>query len=280
MAIGFIGLGNIGKPMARHMSALGEEVWVYDVAPDPVAELAALGFRAAAEPAEMARHCDIIRLCVRDEHDIDALLQGGAGLLANARPNALLVIHSTVAQVHILRWHEQTRERGLHLVDAPMTGGAHIAEAGSLCYMVGGDTAQLERCRPALATSGSKIIHTGAHRPGVALKLCNNLMTYAELIAMHEATRLAEAGGLSRQLLLEVGQANGVVTPQMSAFIANREHAEAQGREALLKIFGGHAALGKKDLAAALKSAEELGVALPGVECSHRLIEAAYLDEY
>jgi 3-hydroxyisobutyrate dehydrogenase len=281
MGIGFIGLGNIGKPMARRMRALGGDIWVYDIFPEPVAELVALGFNAALSPRQLAQSCDIIRLCVRSDADVDALLYGADGILENAPPGALILIHSTVTQANVLRWHRDAKTRSLQLIDAPMTGGAAVAEAGTLCYMVGGEAAAVERCRPVLATSGSKIIHAGSVGAGIALKLCNNLMTYAALVAMHEATKLAEACGLPSELLHEVGQANGVVTGQMHTFITGRTATAAHGGAAAVEqVFGGHAALGKKDRAAALESAEKLGVSMPGTRCTHQLIEGAFLDRY
>lgn len=280
MSIGFIGLGNIGKPMAQRMRNLDDELWVYDVQPQPLAELAALGFRAAASVAELAAHCDIIRLCVRGDEDVEQLLGGAEGILAHAPAGAIILLHSTVTQANVLRWHALAEARGLALIDAPMTGGATGAEAGKLCYMVGGDAAAVERCRPLLLTSGERIVHAGPVGAGIALKLCNNLMTYAALVAIHEAGKLAEACGLSLELLYEVGQSNGVVTPQMYSFMNNRKWAEEQGGSMLHQFFAGHAALGRKDLSAALASAEALGLELPGTRCNQTLIEDVFLNRY
>jgi 3-hydroxyisobutyrate dehydrogenase-like beta-hydroxyacid dehydrogenase len=277
MSIGFIGLGNIGKPMARHLLALSEPVWVYDLASAPVAELKALGARAAATPAELAGECRVIGLCVRDDRDVDALLQGADGLLAQARADTVIAVHSTVTQASVLRWAEQGRARGVHVIDAPITGGASGAEAGTLCYMIGGDAEIVERCRPVFATSGSKLIHAGGLGAGVALKLCNNLMTYAAFAAIDEAVKLAHAGGLAHELLIEVGRANGVVTPQMEAFFGNREKLAAQGEEVLQRHFGPFAALAKKDLAAVLASAESLGLQLPLTVRVEERMDAAFL---
>jgi 3-hydroxyisobutyrate dehydrogenase len=280
MSIGFIGLGNIGKPMAQRMRALDATLWVYDIFPEPVAELAALGFKAASTPAELAANCAIIRLCVRDENDVEQLLYGTGGILEQAAAGSVVLIHSTVTQASVLRWQAEAAARHIALIDAPMTGGAAGAEAGTLCYMVGGDAAVVERCRPVLATSGNKIIHAGPVGAGIALKLCNNLMTYAELVAMHEAAKLAEACGVPVELLFEVGQSNGVVTPQMHAFLSGRNMAQQHGPEAVRRAFGGHAALGTKDLTAALKSADELGLRLPGARGNLALIEDVFLNRY
>ncbi len=278
MAIGFIGLGNIGKPMAQQLLKLGEELWVYDIASAPVAELSAHGARAGGQPRELAQRCRIIGLCVRDEQDVETLLYGEQALLAHMAHDSVLAVHSTVTRSAILRWADAARARGIHLLDAPMTGGAAAAAEATLTYMVGGEAAIIARCRPLWATSGRKIVHAGPAGAGMLLKLCNNLMAYAAFLAIHEGTRLARAGGLDCALLTEVGRSNGVVTPQMETFLTTRERLAALGADALAGTLGPFAALGAKDLAAALASARELGLALPGTQCVAELIEDVFLN--
>lgn len=281
MAIGFIGLGNIGKPIAKQLLKLGEPLWVRDVEVGPVAELVELGAQRASRPAEIARACRHIGICVRDDQDVDQLLYGsagsGRGLLEEAAPDTVIAVHSTVTYDAMMRWSRHAAARRIHLVDAPITGGAGGAEAGTLCYMVGGEAEIVERCRPLFATSGNKLVHAGATGAGITLKLCNNVMTYAAFAAIDEATRLARAGGLRPELLIEVGRANGVVTPQMEAFLANRNRIAADGPELLQTVFGPFGALGRKDLAAALESARKLGVDLAGTERIHDIIQDVFL---
>ena len=276
MSIGFIGLGNIGAPMACQLMKLGEELWVYDVAPAPVAELARRGARAGAGVRDIAEHCRIIGVCVRDEAEVSAVLNGDDGVFAHARPDAIIAVHSTVTQAAILQWAAHARERGIHLLDAPITGGASGAESATLTYMVGGASELLERCRPVFLTSGQRIIHAGPVGTGILLKLCNNLMSYAAFAAADEAERLAAAGGLDRGLLAEVGRSNGVMTPQMEAFLKNRSQLAAAGR--LRQAFAPFAGLARKDLAAALASARELRQVLPATERVAEIIEQVFLN--
>jgi len=280
MSVGFIGLGNIGKPMAKHLLKLPEPVWVYDVAAAPLAELAGLGAKIAADAAQLAGECRIIGVCVRDDSDVEALLYGECGLLQNARADTVVAIHSTVTQAALLRWVEAGAARGVHVIDAPITGGSAGAEAASLCYMVGADNALLDRCREVFATSGNNIVHCGAVGTGIALKLCNNLMAYSAFTAMYEADKLARACGLSLEKLQEVGRSNGVVTPQMTAFITGQSAAAAHGEAALAAAFEPVARLGGKDLDAALASADQLGVDLPATRHLRTLIEAVFLRRY
>lgn len=282
MSIGFIGLGNIGKPVARHLLKLGEPLWVHDVAVGPVAELVGQGAQRANTPARLARESRHIGICVRDNDDVEQLLYGSAGcgngLLEQAAPDTVIAIHSTVTHEGLMRWARHAAARGIHLLDAPITGGAGGAEAATLCYMVGGAVDIVERCRPVFATSSNKIVHAGDTGAGIALKLCNNVMTYAAFAAIDEAARLAKAGGLSVDLLIEVGRSNGVVTPQMEAFIGNRERMAAMGPEMLQKAFGPFGALGRKDLDAALQSAAKLGVVMPAAERVREIIEDVFLN--
>lgn len=280
MSIGFIGLGNIGKPMAKHLLQLGEPVHVYDVFEPGMQELAGLGAVAAASPAALAKECRHIGLCVRDDRDVEQLLYGAGGLLDNAAAGTLIAIHSTVTQAGILRWRRDAAEHGIDLIDAPITGGAGGAEQGTLCYMVGGDVTLLERCRAIFMTSAEKIVHAGPVGAGIALKLCNNLMTYAAFAAMHEAANLARECGLSLESLHAVGQSNGVVTPQMYSFVTGRDAVAAQGEQALEQAFGPFARLGEKDLEAALQSGRQLGLEMPATECVQGIIGKVFLKRY
>jgi 3-hydroxyisobutyrate dehydrogenase len=278
--VGFIGLGNIGKPIAKHLLKLGRPVWVHDVAVGPVAELVGLGARRAHTPAELVRECSHIGICVRDTEDVEQLLYGSAGSgrgLLEAEADTVIAVHSTVTHDAILRWSRHASLRGLHLVDAPITGGASGAEAATLCYMVGTSPELFERCRPVFATSSAKQVHAGDTGAGTALKLCNNIMTYAAFTAIDEASRLARAGGLTLDMLIEVGRSNGVVTPQMEAFIGNRDKVAAMGAETLAKAFAPFGALGRKDLTAALESAGKLGVDLAATERVREIIEDVFL---
>jgi len=276
-SIGFIGLGNIGRPIARRLLQYGEALRVYDVSTTACDELAALG-ALTVSPAEMAARCHYIGLCVRDDADVESLLYGTDGLLACGPAGGIIAIHSTVTQAALLRWHRDAVAVGITLIDAPISGGASGAAAGTLTYMVGcDDTDALARCTPIWNTSAATIVHAGSVGAGIALKLANNLMTYAAFAAIHEASALADAMGLSIDKLIEVGSANGVVTPQMQAFIRNRSQLAASGGHAALRQhFGPFGALGQKDLNAALACAEALHVKLPATSALAPRISAIF----
>jgi 3-hydroxyisobutyrate dehydrogenase len=277
-SVGFIGLGNIGKPIASHLLSDSFELHVYDVFTEPVQELVAAGAVAAASPGELAQACDYIGICVRDDDDVESLLYGEQGLLASARADTVLAIHSTVTQQGLLKWAEDAGAAGVRLLDAPITGGAAKAESGTLCYMVGGDEETVAACSPVFETSAEKIVHAGPLGTGIALKLCNNLIQYMEFLAMSEAARLAEACGLSVDVLREVGRSNGVVNEQMHQFVVNRNAlASSCSEEQMAEIFGSFGTLGYKDLQCALETAASHGVTMPAVEYTRDVIEDLFL---
>jgi 3-hydroxyisobutyrate dehydrogenase len=278
--IGFIGLGNIGKPMAKHLIKDIFDVYVYDVFEKPRQELAKLGATAVNNPREMFQVCDHVGLCVRDGKDVESLLYGADGILENCQPGTVIAIHSTVQRSEILKWNAEGKVKNIIIIDAPITGGASGAEKGTLCYMVGADAATLEKCRPVLETSADKIIHAGEVGIGIVLKLCNNLITYAQFTAVAEASKLAKSCGLSESVLREVGKSNGVINEQMHTFISGRNGClPTCTAEQMEQIFGPFAKLGEKDLDCALAAAKEAGLKLPATELVRTLISDVYLGK-
>jgi 3-hydroxyisobutyrate dehydrogenase len=265
--VGYIGLGNIGKPSAKHLICDQFEAHVFDIYQPAVDELVELGAIASPSPAAMAQSCEHIGICVLDDSQVEDLLYGEQGLLENAAAGTIIAIHSTITQAGILKWAADGEARNIKIIDAPITGGAGGAEAGTLCYMVGGDESTVATASKVFETSADKVVHAGEIGTGIVLKLCNNMITYAEFMAMHEAVKLAEAGGLSAEILREVGKSNGVITENMHSFIANRNALGAGCTdEQMDEFFGGFGRLAQKDLACAIESAGTLGVTLPYTE--------------
>lgn len=276
--VGYIGLGNIGKPSALRLISEPFKVHVYDVFQPAVDELVDAGAHSCTSVAELASACDHIGICVRDDAQVEELLYGDGGIYANAKANTVIAVHSTVTQASLLRWTKEAEEKSLNLIDAPITGGAARAADGTLCYMVGGDEAVLEQCREVFNTSAEKIVHAGPLGAGIALKLCNNFIQYGEFVLMVEAARLAEATGLEVDTLREVGMSNGVVNPQMHQFATGRNALALNSTEEQMKeFFGIMGALAAKDLDCALKTAADNDVQLPTAEYLRARIEDVFL---
>ena len=265
--VGFAGLGNIGKPMALNLIGERFDLCVYDVAAEPLGELASAGARVAGDSRELARAAEIIGVCVRDDAQVEALLLGPEGVLAAAEAGSVVAVHSTIRPATVHNLAAVGRERGVHVIDAPITGGAPGAAARTLTYMVGGEAELLERCRPVFETSAGTIVHTGPLGTGLWMKLCNNLMTYQSFQAAFEASLLAKTAGLSFEVFEEVTTSNGNLTDQMRAFLGLRRALEARADDAgLRQLVAGFADLAHKDLSIALESAGELGLALSGTD--------------
>ncbi len=278
LKVGFIGLGNIGKPIAMRLIGDSFQACVYDVYQPAVDELVSAGAMACGSATELARACSHIGICVRDDEQVEGLLYGEGGILANAGAGTLVAIHSTVTQANLLKWAGDARESGIRLIDAPITGGARRADDGTLCYMVGGDAADVEAGTPVFSTSGEKIVHAGPLGSGIALKLCNNFIQYTEFVAMAEATRLAEACGLSIDVLREVGLSNGVVNEQMHMFVSGRNALAGNcSDEEMDQFFGAMGRLGHKDLECAIATAADRQVTLPTAEFIRDRIEKVFL---
>lgn len=278
--VGYIGLGNIGKPSAMRLVCDEFNAYVYDIYQPAVDELVEAGASACSSVAELASSCSHIGICVRDDAQVEELLYREGGIFANAQSGAYVTIHSTVTQANLLTWAAAARAKGIRLLDAPITGGAHRAVDGTLCYMVGGEAEDIQACTPVFNTSAEKIVHAGPIGSGIALKLCNNFMQYTEFVAMAEATRLAEACGLSVDVLRDVGLSNGVVNEQMHMFVSGRNSlARSCSEEEMDQFFGVMGRLGRKDLECALSTAAEKGVSLPTAEFVRDRIEAVFLAQ-
>ena len=276
---GFIGLGNIGLPMAKRLVAAGLTTTVYDVVPGRDALVD--GARGAASPREVAALSDVIGLCVRDDAEVRAAMLGDAGVLAGVAEGAIIAIHSTVQPATVIEVAAAAAERGVGVVDACITGGAAGASAGTLTVMVGGDAAHAERAGSYFDCFAKKVVHTGPLGSGCKMKLCNNLMTYLAWTAAYEAMLLARAAGLPQDKLEEVTGSNGNFTEPMRAFIALHKAPaatrESDGFQALMR---GFVEIAEKDLAATLALARECGIALPGTAMASQIMARVYgLDD-
>ncbi|TFH23358.1 MAG: NAD(P)-dependent oxidoreductase [Myxococcales bacterium] len=274
---GFIGLGNIGTPMALRLVEAGFETTVFDVAAGPMAELEAAGARAAGSPRELAGRCDVVGLCVRDDTDVRNVICAEDGLLAGAAAGTVIAVHSTVLPSTVTDIAERAVDSGVRLVDACITGGQSGAEQGTLTYMVGGADDDVERCKPIFETSAKLVVHTGKLGTGAATKLCNNLMTYLGFLATFEASLLARESGLSFDALEEVARSNGNMGEQQVAFAAlHRLPDDVRSDAGFQEHMRGFMTLAEKDLTITLQYARENGVALPATGLCAQLMARVY----
>lgn len=215
--VGFIGLGTMGKPMARNALQAGFDLMVYDVRPPPVEELAALGARPATSCREVGEYAEIVELAVPDDQQVRVALLGEDGVLAGAKPGCVIAIHSTVHPDTVRQVAEEARAKGVEILDAQMSGGQEGALSRTLCFMVGGDPKALERCRPVLLASGPHIFSMGALGMGAVTKAAQQIITVVNILAASEGFRLAGRAGVDLeafQRLLAVSAGQSYITDQ------------------------------------------------------------------
>lgn len=205
--IAFLGLGHMGLPMAKNLTAAGHEVIGFDVVPAAVEAARAAGIEAAASGPDAAARADVvITMFPSGQHVIDAYrgTDQAAGLLAVARPGSLFVDCSTIAVDEARTAHDLAAAAGHRSLDAPVSGGVVGAEAGTLAFMVGGGEAEFAQAQPLLDVMGRRIVHCGGAGLGQAAKVCNNMILAISQIAVGEAFVLGERLGLDHQALFDV----------------------------------------------------------------------------
>ena len=202
--IGFIGLGNMGLPMAANLVKAGHEVAGFDLVHSLTGKLAAIGGAAAETTAAACRGADaIITMLPASEHVRDVYCAAG-GAIDAAGAGALLIDSSTIDVATAREVAARAAGKGLAMVDAPVSGGVAGAEAGTLTFMVGGPDAAFARARPILEAIGKTIVHAGGSGNGQAAKICNNMILGVSMIAVSEAFLLAEKLGLDAQRLFDI----------------------------------------------------------------------------
>jgi 3-hydroxyisobutyrate dehydrogenase len=201
MRLGFIGLGAMGLPMTRHLIEAGHEVTVASRSQGPVDEAVGLGAKPGGSPVGVARSSETVILCVPSSPQVAEVVDA---MLPELHEGQIVVDCSTIDPAVARAQHERVEAAGAGFLDAPLSGGTAGAEAGTLTVMVGGETSTLDAARPALEPFAARIVHVGAAGMGQVVKLCNNLIYAAQMVATSEATALAVKSGVDLDKRLEV----------------------------------------------------------------------------
>lgn len=254
--IGFIGLGIMGRGMARNIRAAGFPLFVYNRTASRMHDITDSGAQPTQSPADLASRCDIVITCVSDTPDVEAVIAGATGVLAGLRPGTLVIDMSTISPQTTVSLGERIRAVGGSFLDAPVSGGSEGAAKGTLSIMVGGDAADFERALPVFQAMGKNIVHVGAQGAGQTVKLVNQILVVGNALAMSEALLFAQAGGVdvAKALAAVSGGAAG------SWMLSNR------GPQILNRDWrpGFTIDLQQKDLRLVLDAADDNGVPLPG----------------
>ena len=194
--VGFIGLGNMGRPMAVNLLNAGAGLMVHNRSQEVVRKLAEMGAEAATSVAQLSSACDLVLVCLPDEGTCEQILMGDDGVFANVKPGAIVVDHSTVSVGLSRKVAERAQGSGVQFLDAPISGGPTGAEAGTLSIMVGGDETAFEKTRTEFEMMGTNVVRFGENGAGTAMKLINQLLTCVHTVAAAEAFNLANNAGV------------------------------------------------------------------------------------
>ncbi|HHV63009.1 MAG TPA: 2-hydroxy-3-oxopropionate reductase [Firmicutes bacterium] len=269
--VGFIGLGIMGKPMAKNVLKAGYELTVFNRTSSKTEELKRTGAKVASSPAQVARESDIVITMVSDSPDVREVVLGKNGIIEGSRPGLILIDMSTISPQVTVEINHELGRRGVEMLDAPVSGGEKGAIEGTLSIMVGGKKEVFERCLPILKSMGRKITHIGPSGAGQWAKLCNQVLASLNLLAVCEGLVLAAKAGLDINKVIEAlsgGAAQSWALLNQAPKIVERDFSPGF----LVKLH-------QKDLRLVLSAAESVGVSLPGTSLVHQLYNSIESEE-
>ncbi len=256
MKLGYIGIGLMGKPMVLRLLAAGHEVAVWNRSKDKLAPVLEKGAKAAESPAAVARASEIVMMCVTDQKAAEEVLFGPNGISSAEIKNKLLVDFSSIAPASAREFSRRLLEKGMRMIDAPVSGGVPGAEQGTLAIMAGGRAEDIERARPVVMHLAQRFTRMGDAGAGQVTKLCNQIIVGSLFPVLAEAIRLAEAAGVDAKMLPEAlkgGFADSLPLQVFGARMAARRFEPPLGANDIML----------KDLENAAAVAKEFGVPLP-----------------
>ena len=260
--LGYIGLGNQGAPMAKRLTEWPGGLIVFDVRAESMAPFAELGATLAGSVAEVAK-ADVISVTVlNDEQVRDVVTQ----LAEHAARGTVIAIHSTIEPTTAVELAEQLRPKGIHIVDAPVSGGAHAASKGELAVMVGADDEAYDKVKPVFKQWASLVVRAGEPGAGTKMKLARNMLTFIGFAAACEAQKLAEASGIDLQKLGRVVRHSDAQSGGPGAIMARDDTKPLAPDHFLYNMFVHTRGLAEKDLSLALGLGSAVGVDLPLAE--------------
>lgn len=270
--IGFVGLGTMGGQMARRLVASGYEVTGHDVSADRARQAAEAGVHPAASPAAAAKGADVVLSSLPDPAVVRRAYLGESGVLSAARSGATFIDLSTIDPD---TWREVAtagKPAGVDCLDAPVSGGPAEAGNGKLVFLVGGDAAVLERCRPLLLTLGTDIHHVGPLGSGLVVKIVNNMMSMANVAVAAEAMVLGVKAGVDPQRLFDILSTSG----------GRSHHFLKRFPNVLAGDFTPHFGIGlsRKDVSLALAMAARLEMPVPLAAAVRQVYEAAHAQGF
>jgi 3-hydroxyisobutyrate dehydrogenase len=273
--VGFIGMGNIGAPMATRLLDWPGGLVVFDVSAAAMEPFVDKGARAATSPADVASTASVICVVVQNEAQVREVLSGPDGILSTAPAGTVVAVHSTISAEGAEAFAALGDPHDVHVVDAPVSGGGMGAHEGTLAVMAGGSDEALERCRPVLECFASMVVHMGPAGAGTRTKIARNLITFASFAVVGEAQRLADAAGLDLGKLGDVVRHSDRVTGGPGAIMLRTSSEVMADDDGLRPIFEHSATLGGKDLQLAVELGDDLGIDTPFAELASQWLRTA-----
>jgi len=270
MKTGFIGLGIMGKPMAKNLLKVGYPLVVYDVNPVPVKELAAAGAEAASSAKEVAQKTEVVVTMLPNSPHVKAAVMGPNGVLEGAKPGMIIMDMSSIAPLAAKEIAAKAAEKGVEMLDAPVSGGEPKAIDGTLSIMVGGKKEIFEKCKELLSKMGTSVVLCGDIGAGNVTKLANQIIVALNIAAMSEALVLGAKAGVNPEIIFEAirgGLAGSAVLEAKAPMVLNGNF--KPGFRIELHI---------KDIANAVETAHEVGVPLPLTSQVMEIMQALKVD--
>ena len=270
MKTGFIGLGIMGKPMAKNLLKAGYRLVVFDINAAPMKELAAAGAETAASPKEVAEKCDIVVTMLPNSPHVRAVVLGPQGVIEGAGPGKTVIDMSSIAPLASREIASLLAEKGVEMLDAPVSGGEPKAIDGTLSVMVGGKKDVFERCYPVMKSMAASVVRVGDTGAGNVAKLANQIVVALNIAAMSEALVFAAKAGVQPDLVYQAirgGLAGSTVLDAKAPLVMDRKF--SPGFRVNLHI---------KDLGNVLETSREIGVPLPLTAAVMEMMQALKVD--
>ena len=268
--LGYVGLGSMGAPMAMRLTGWPGGLVVFDVRGETMEPFDAAGATAAGTLAEVAT-ADVISVTVLDDGQVREVVDE---LARHVAPDTVIAVHSTISDTTAVDLADRYAPKAIHVVDAPVSGGAGAATKGELATMVGAGRGIYERIKPVFTQWASLVIHAGEPGAGTRMKLARNMLTFSSFAAVCESMRLAEAAGLDLQALGRVVRHSDALTGGPGAIMVRDNTDELQPGHWLYDGFTHTRGLGETDLRLALALGDALGVELPLAQVALRDLAA------
>ncbi len=278
MNVAYIGLGDMGGDQARLIAQSEHELTVFDLSPEARAKFSDIA-RVADSTEAAVENAEVIHVCVRDASQVNDVLFGAGNVASAVKPGALVLVHSTIDVDTVRAIAGRLAENDVILADAPVTRTSLDTDGRFVLTMFGGDAESFEKAKPVLETFSTGVLHVGQRGAAMALKIANNMMTWAQLVVGDLVFQMADAHEIDWEHVKAVTKANGNLTPVTEAFLggsrSNRDNLSPEHWDFVVSQAG----IGEKDLSLAIDACKPAGIDTRMIEVARELLRPAMTGE-